>query len=337
MKSVAIVGAGIAGIEAAAKLTKSGVKVYLIEKENEIGGHLRQWDRLFPTQSKASDVLKDIIDGLDNRAEVLCNTSVQHVEKRGDEFEITLTNNHSITTNAVLMATGFDAFNALRKEEYGFGIYDNVITSVELEDMFKKGRVLCANGKAPERVAFIHCVGSRDEKVGNRYCSKVCCVTAVKQASEIKQLYPNAEVYNFYMDLRMFDRQFEDMYHEAQATYGVQFVRGRLSEAAETKDGKLQIKAEDTLLGKPLKLTVDMLVLMVGVEPCSSGSVLAKKMKIEQGSDRFFNGKNAYNLRNHTNTQGLFLAGTCAGPKTIPETLADARAAAAEVLSYLMK
>ncbi len=337
MKSVAIVGAGIAGIEAAAKLTKSGVKVYLIEKEKEIGGHLRQWDRLFPTQSKASDVLDDIIEGLANRAEVLNNVSVQHLDKKTDEFEITLTNNHSITTDAVLMATGFDAFNARRKEEYGYGIYDNVITSTELEAMFKKGHVLCANGKEPERVAFIHCVGSRDEKVGNRYCSKVCCVTAVKQACEMKEMYPNAEVYNFYMDLRMFDRRFENMYHEAQATYGIQFVRGRLSEAGETKEGKLQIKAEDTLLGKPLKLTVDMLVLMVGMEACGSGVAAAKKMNIEVGSDRFFNGVNEYNLRNFTRTDGLFLAGTCTGPKTIPETLADARAAAAEVLSYLMK
>ncbi len=337
MKSVAIVGAGIAGIEAAAKLTKSGVKVFLIEKESELGGHLRQWDRLFPTQDKAQEVLQDIIEGLGNRAEVLSSVSVQHVEKKSSEFEITLTNNHSITADAVLMTTGFDTFNARRKEEYGYGIYDNVITSSELEEMFKKHRVLCANGKEPERVTFIHCVGSRDEKVGNRYCSKVCCVTAVKQACELKEMYPNAEVYNFYMDLRMFDRRFEDMYHEAQATYGVQFVRGRLSEAGETKDGKLLVKAEDTLLGKPLKLTVDMLVLMVGMEACSGGIPVAKKMGIEIGSDRFFNGKNEYNLRNFTGTEGLFLAGTCTGPKTIPETLADARAAAAEVLAYLMK
>lgn len=337
MKSVAIVGAGIAGIEAAAKLTKSGVKVYLIEKEKEIGGHLRQWDRLFPTKDKAQKVLEDIIEGLDNRAEVMNNVSVQHVDKKSSEFEITLTNNRSITTDAVLMATGFDTFNARRKEEYGYGIYDNVITSGELEAMFKKRQVLCANGKEPERVAFIHCVGSRDEKVGNRYCSKVCCVTAVKQACEMKELYPAAEVYSFYMDLRMFDRRFENMYHEAQATHGVQFVRGRLSEAGETKDGRLQLKAEDTLLGKPLKLTVDMLVLMVGMEACSAGAAAAKKLSIEVGSDRFFNGVNEYNLRNFTRTEGLFLAGTCTGPKTIPETLADARAAAAEVLSYLMK
>jgi heterodisulfide reductase subunit A len=336
MKSVAIIGAGIAGIEAASKLTKSGIKVYLIENKKEIGGHLLQWDRLFPTQEKAENVLADIIGGLSNRAELFYNTSVQHIEKNGAKFEITFTNNRSITTDAVLISTGFDTFNARRKEEYGFGIYDNVITSTHLEEMFKKRKVLCADGREPKRVAFIHCVGSRDEKVGNNYCSKVCCVTAVKQASEIKQMYPEAEVYNFYMDLRMFDRQFEDMYHEAQSKYNVQFVRGRLSEAAETKDGRLLIKAEDTLLGKPLRLTVDMLVLMVGVEPCGSSNLLAKKLGIELGSDRFFNGQNAYDMRNHTNTQGLFLAGTCTGPKTIPETLADARAAAAEVFSYLM-
>lgn len=337
MKNVVIIGGGIAGIEAASKLTKSGVKVYLIEKEKHLGGHLARWDRLFPTQEKAERILKDILNELGNRAEVLTEVKVQHVEKKRDKFEVILTDNKTILTDAVLLASGFDAFDAHRKEEYGYGIYDNVITSTELEGMFSRKQVLCKDGKEPKRVAFIHCVGSRDEKVNNRYCSKVCCATAVKQACEIKQLYPDAEVYNFYMDLRMFDRYFENMYHEAQTVYGIRFVRGRLSEAGENKAGQLLIKTEDTLVGKPLKLTVDLLVLMVGMEPAGEAARLANKLGVPVGADRFFNGLNEYNQRNYTSQEGLFLAGTCTGPKTIPEALADARAAAAEVLAYLMK
>ncbi len=119
----------------------------------------------------------------------------------------------------------------------------------------------------PQRIGFIHCVGSRDEKVGNLHCSKVCCVTAVKQAIEVKEMLPHAEIFLFYMDLRMFGRHFEELYKEAQQKYGIQFIRARLSEAFENPDGSLQIRIEDTLLAKPMKMTLDLLVLMVGIQP----------------------------------------------------------------------
>ena len=156
-----------------------------------------------------------------------------------------------ITANAVLLTTGFDIFDAGRKEEYGYGIYDNVITSVELEEAFKSGMPLqTVQGGTPSRIGFIHCVGSRDEKAGNMHCSKVCCVTAVKQAIEVKEMFPSAEVFLFYMDLRMFGRHFEELYKEAQQKYGIQFIRARLSEAFENPDGTLQIRIEDTLAGQ---------------------------------------------------------------------------------------
>ena len=336
MKSIAIIGAGIAGIEAASRLTKFGYKVYLVEKETNIGGHLTQWDRLFPTQIEAKTVLDELLNGLNNRAEVLTNVSVQHCEKKNNQFEIILTDNRNLLTDAVLVATGFDTFNAKRKEEYGYGIYENVVTSAELEDMFKEEDVVCKNGEVPQRVAFVHCVGSRDEKVNNRHCSKVCCATAVKQACEIKQLYPHCEVYNLYMDLRMFDRHFEDMYHEAQSKYHVNFIRGRLSEAGENKEHQVVLKAEDTLAGKPLKLTVDLLVLMTGMEACRSQNMLNKKLGLYASPDGFLSIQNLFTQNNLSNVEGIFFAGTCTGAKTIPETIADARAAAIQVNNYLM-
>ncbi|NJO70443.1 MAG: CoB--CoM heterodisulfide reductase iron-sulfur subunit A family protein, partial [Bacteroidetes bacterium] len=104
-------------------------------------------------------------------------------------------------------------------------------------------------GKTPQRIGIVHCVGSRDEKAGNTYCSKVCCVTGVKQAIELKEQLPSSEIFNFYMDLRMYDRYFEDLYKEAQVKHHVQFIRGRLSEAFENPDGTVMIKIEDTLWG----------------------------------------------------------------------------------------
>ena len=336
MKTIAIIGAGIAGIEAASRLSKCGHKVYLIEKNVETGGHVAQWDRLFPLQTEAKIVLNDLMNGLDSRAKVLTNVNVQHLEKKNRQFEIILTDNKNLLVDAVLVATGFDLFRAQRKEEYGYGIYDNVITSADLEKMFKNHNVVCKNGNPPKRVAFVHCVGSRDEKVNNRHCSKVCCVTAVKQACEIKQLYPDCQVYNLYMDLRMFDRHFEDMYHEAQSKYHVNFIRGRLSEAGENKEGQVVLKTEDTLAGKPLRLTVDLLVLMVGMEACRSQNSLNAKLGLRSGADGFLMTKNLFTQNNLSNTDGIFFAGACTGPKTIPETLSDARAAADQVNTYIM-
>ena len=336
MKTIAIIGAGIAGIEAASRLSKCGHKVYLIEKNAEIGGHVAQWDRLFPSQMEAKTVLDNLMDGLTNRVEVLANVNVQHLDKKTRQFEIILTGNKNLLVDAVLVATGFDLFRAQRKEEYGYGIYDNVITSADLEKMFASGKpVVTKKGDKPQRIAFIHCVGSRDDKVNNRHCSKVCCATAVKQACEIKQIYPDAEVYCFYMDLRMFDRHFETMYLDAQTKYGVIFVRGRLSEAAESIDGRVTIKAEDTLMGKMLKISVDILVLMAGMEATEDISQLAGMLSIAVGKDGFLNVADEYLQSNFTREKGVYVAGACTGPKTIPETLADARAAAVIIDEYL--
>ena len=338
MYDVAVIGAGIAGIEATTQLAQMGYEVLLIEKDECAGGHVAKWDRLFPFQRNAANLTADMLKMMERSKtiKILANTTVSDVQRDGQNFRIWLSDGQGVTVAVALLATGFKLFDAHRKEEYGYGIYDNVITSSDLEQMFASGNpVVTKNGEPPQRIAFIHCVGSRDEKVNNRHCSKVCCATAVKQACEIKQMYPDAEVYCFYMDLRMFDRHFESMYLEAQTKYGVYFVRGRLSEAAESIDGRVAIKAEDTLMGKMLKMSVDMVVLMTGMEAAEDTETLADKLKIAAGKDGFLNPDDEYLQGNHTREKGIFLAGTCTGPKTIPETLADARAAAVAIDEYL--
>jgi len=338
MYDVVVIGAGIAGIEAATQLAQMGYETLVVEKDEQTGGNVAKWDRLFPFQRNAAiltgDMLKTMNQG--KTLKLLANTTVVDVQRDGQQFRIWLSDGQGVTVSAVLLTTGFKLFDACRKEEYGYGIYDNVITSADLEQMFASGKpVVTKNGETPQRIAFIHCVGSRDEKVNNRHCSKVCCATAVKQACEIKQMYPDAEVYCFYMDLRMFDRHFENMYLEAQTQYGVIFVRGRLSEAAETIDGRVTIKAEDTLMGKMLKITVDMVVLMTGMEAAESTEQLTAMLNINTGKDGFLNPADEYLQSNLTREKGVFVAGTCTGPKTIPETLADARGAVVAIDEYM--
>ena len=338
MYDIAVIGAGIAGMEAATKLAQMGYETLVVEKDERVGGHVAEWDRLFPFQRNAAKLTGDILKVMEQgkTVKVLANTTVVDVQRDGQQFRLWLSDGQGVTVSAVLLATGFKLFDAHRKEEYGYGIYDNVITSADLERMFASGKpVITRNGEPPQRVAFIHCVGSRDEKVNNRHCSKVCCATAVKQACEIKQMYPNAEVYCFYMDLRMFDRHFENMYLEAQMQYGVIFLRGRLSEAAESINGRVIIKAEDTLMGKMLKISVDMVVLMTGMEAAEGTEQLAAMLKLFTGKDGFLNPADEYLQGNLTREKGVFVAGACTGPKTIPETLADARAAVVAIDEYL--
>ncbi|MCX6287383.1 MAG: FAD-dependent oxidoreductase [Bacteroidetes bacterium] len=340
--SVIIIGGGISGMTAAGILVQQGLDVTLLEKENETGGHLARWDRLFPDRRKASEVLDFVKAGL-NQVKIVTGVTVTGISKHDYDFTITTRIQHpassihsQFSASALLLATGFDLFEARKKEEYGYGIYNNVITSADLEDQFKSGKgILTREGKIPGRIGLVHCVGSRDEKVGNLYCSKVCCVTGVKQAIELKEMYPASEVFNFYMDLRMFDRHFEELYYEAQQKWGVSFIRGRLSECAENPDGSIILKTEDTLTGKPLKMTVDLLILLTGFVPAIGTSAICGMLGLKSGTDGFVNSADSHTSNNSSGVPGVFLAGALKGPISIGEAIADARAAAVQLAGYI--
>ena len=335
-KKVAIIGGGIAGMESSAFLSAMGFEVTLIEQEKVLGGHLRNWERLFPTKRLGKEVLSFLSNGITDKIQVKTGQTVQSIERTNERFFLELTSGDKMTADAILLATGYDLFDARKKEEYGYGIYDNVITSADLEEMFLKGDTIkTSNGIVPKRIGFVHCVGSRDEKAGNIYCSKVCCVTAVKQATEVKERYPQTEVFCFYMDMRMYGRHFEELYKESQEKWGVNYIRGRLSESCENKDQTILVKVEDTLSGRPLRMNVDLLVLMVGFIPSKGTVKIGKMLDIDFEDDGFIKNADEHTMTNVSSKSGVFLAGTCTGPRTISNTITDARAAAAKVASFL--
>ncbi len=331
-KNVVVIGGGPAGMEASALLQKMGHNVILVEKREKLGGHLAKWDRLFPMGIKADNVLNSLAENL-NGVNYFLNTEVNSVNKLEKQYNVILSNGIAMLTDSILFTTGFDLFNAEKKEEYGYGIYNKVITNADLENYFKTGSDKRIDN--PQRIGFVHCVGSRDEKAGNRHCSKVCCATAVKQACEIKEKYPNAEVVCFYMDLRMFGRGYEDLYLKAQKEYGIRFIRGRVSEVAENIEHRLVVKAEDTLSAKPLKVTLDLLVLMSGMCNSASGKEAASLIGLLPAADGFFETKDSITGTLNSSKKGIFYAGAATGPKTLPETLNEARAAALSVNNYL--
>ena len=203
-KHVVVIGGGVAGLEVAGQLSKVGIQVSLIEKDSKTGGNLNKWYKLFPDRRKSSEV-KEYLNGItaNNGINLMTNTSIEMFNRHRDHFSIITSGGRELIADAIIVATGFDLFKSARKEEYGYGIYDNVITSADLEEMFSRGEISLIDNTIPEKIGIIHCVGSRDEKVGNFYCSKLCCVTAVKQAIEIREFLPESKVFCFYMDMRM--------------------------------------------------------------------------------------------------------------------------------------
>ncbi len=333
-KNIVIIGGGPAGMEAASQLISLGYSPIIIEKTSSLGGHLARWDRLFPDREPAKDLLNELLVKL-NGANIFYDSDIVSLNRLNDSYNVILSNGISILAQAVLIATGFNLFDARKKEEYGYGIYDKVITNADLESYFKDGFDERFNESEIKRIGFVHCVGSRDEKACNRQCSKVCCITALKQAIELKEKFPDSIIYCFYMDLRLFGRKYEDIYLSAQKDFGIRFIRGRVSEASEDIDGNVVIKAEDTLTGKPLKVTLDLLVLMAGMSANPAANKLAGMLSLAIDSDGFLQSYDNVAHIHRSRKKGIFYAGTCTGPKTLPETLSEARSAALDIHNYL--
>lgn len=235
----------------------------------------------------------------------------------------------------MVVTSGFDLFPAELKEEYGYKIYDNVYTTVDVERMFRNGGIRTADGRIPKTIAFLHCVGSRDEKVNQRHCSRVCCITGVKQAIEMKQAIPDAEVYSFYMDMRMFGPGYEELYRQAQQEFNIHFIRGRISEASQTIDNRVQIKAEDTLIGLPLKMTVDMLVLIVGMKAGASNMALSRNRHVDLYPSGFVKPANQFTGNVASDCSRIYYAGAVTAPKNIGESINEGIAAAYKVAGQL--
>lgn len=333
---VIIAGGGAAGMEAAGQLARSGINVILVEKETHPGGHIKQWYHLFPDRRPGSEVMEYLNRQVDHsNISIITGDAVTGLEKKNGTFNITTGNGRQMTADAVLLATGFDLFRSERKEEYGYGIYENVITSSDLEKMFREGAIRMKSGSEPGKIGIVHCVGSRDEKVGNLYCSKLCCITAVKQAIEIREHITGSKVFCFYMDMRMGGAMYEEIYREAQEKYSVNFIRGKVSEVSETITKRLVIKAEDTLAGRPLRMELDLLVLMAGMEMSDAGTKLAESGNLRTGENRFFSSADNHFGSNRSNIKGIFYAGSCTAPMNITETISHARGAVADITEYL--
>jgi heterodisulfide reductase subunit A len=421
--SALVVGAGIAGIQAALTIASEGMKVFLIERSPYIGGHMAQLDKTFPTLDCASciftpktvevarnknielHVCSEVVDvkGYVGNFTVTIKKQPTYVDynrctgcgdcieacvlKKGvpSEFEEGIAQRRAIyipfpqavplkaivdkesclllskgkckkacveackagaidfeqkeqviekEVGSIIIATGFDLYDPHALPQYGYGVYENVITNLQFERLASpsgptRGEVLLKDRTVPKGIAFLHCIGSRDENA-NLYCSRICCMASMKQAHLAKEK-TGAEIYEFYIDINAFGKGYQEFYKRIREE-GVYFIRGKGSEIFK-KDGRLVVAAEDTMLGTPVEIPVDMVILGTGLTARHDAEKVAQVFGISQSADRFFMEAHPKLRPVATNVDGIFLAGCCQGPKDIPDTVAQGSAAAAEAIS----
>ncbi len=253
-----------------------------------------------------------------------------------------------IEVGNIIVATGFKVFDAARAEALGYGRYENVLTSLEFEEMAyasgpTSGKIKLADGSTPKSVAILHCIGSRDKHY-NEYCSRVCCMYSLKTAHLIKEKCEGADVYEMYIDMRCFGKGYEEFYNRLLAE-GVHFIRGKGVEVSDypsmpttefAADGKkLYVRCEDTLLGLPREIPVDMVILSVGLEPAADAEEVQHLLHISRSKDGFFLEKHPKLAPVNTASDGVFIAGCAQGPKDIPDSVAQGAAAAGAVMSLI--
>jgi heterodisulfide reductase subunit A len=425
LKSVLIVGGGVSGISAALDLAEMGFKVYLVEKNESIGGHMAQLDKTFPSMDCSICILgpKMVEVARHPKIKIISHADIVRVEGYVGNFKVKIRENPryvisdrctgcgecqevcpieypnewdinlgvrkaisvpfpqavpsvyrinidyclqcykcveacgareaidfgqkpketELNVGAIIVAIGFEPYEPYQLKEYGYGTYQNVITNIEFERLINaagptEGKLIrVSDMKVPHRIGFIQCVGSRDERIGHIYCSRFCCMSAIKQARQIKEKLPEAEVYIFHTEPRTFGKGFEAFFRKTRE-YGVSVVRGRASKVLEDPEtGNLTVFVEDLSLGKPVEVEVDLLILSVGMSPPKDLESLSRILRIPRDPDGFLLEAHPKLRPVDTHTAGIFLAGACQSPKDITDSISQAKAAAASVAALLSR
>lgn len=436
--STLIIGAGIAGIQAALEIAGSNNLVYLLEKTGTIGGKMATFDKTFPTLDCAACILTPKMVEVNQHPSIRLMTYCEVLEVTGEagnftvrilqkarkvnvttcigcgtcaekcpaqapsEFDAGTTMRKAIympfpqavpnkylidaesciylrtgkckacvkacpvpdcinldepdkevvlNVGNIIVATGYKTFDGGRMEQYGYGKYPNVLSALEFERLLnasgptggnihlrsqdKKGNwIFNTESAKPESIAIIHCVGSRDKNY-NKYCSRVCCMYSLKFAHLILDKIPEAEVFEYFIDMRSFGKGYEEFYERIKEE-GVSMIRGKTAKVEE-KNGKLLIRGEDILRASLIENSVDMVILSTGLEPGEDTKKISAMMAIPTTDCGWFEEANYNTDPTGTFRGGIMLAGTCQGPKDIPDSVAQGSAAAARVIQSILK
>ena len=351
--NVLVIGGGIAGLTTALELADAGNSVHLVEKDNHLGGNLARIDLTAPYLYSARDLLTERITRIRDNKKVNVYLESKVTELTGfiGNFKAAIQSLDGkpakgnkpveIEIGNVVVCTGYKEFDASRIIHYGYGKLPNVITSFELERMIRAGRIETKEGKIPRYVAIIHCVGSRSQEF-HTYCSRVCCMTALKYAHEIKSANPECYISDVYIDMHAFGKGHEDFYRRSSEAKTLFLMyekddRPVIHKASPKDDCEMLIEVNEKLSGELIEIPADLVILMVGMEAREDSHEIARIVNISQDKDGWFIESHPKLEPVATTTDGIFIAGTCVAPKDIPDTVAQARAAAARILARIAK
>lgn len=341
---VLVIGGGPAGLEAARSVAELGGEVILLEKRERLGGtpDRENYAKLTHHWRDASEAMAELVNAVASHpnVQVKVQAEVKGMSGSAGSFTVEIEAGgvaKSLNVGAVIIATGFQHFDPGRATQYyNYYSFPDVITLTDLEKMLKEHNVVRpSNGQPPKKIAFIQCVGSRDRQIGNEYCSKVCCGIASKQAIELREQLPDSKVMIFYIDMRMYGYWENEIYWKAQEQYKVNYIKGVISEVLRKGD-QLLIRGEDTTMSRPMEVTMDMVVLSVGMEPSAGTRAIAQLFGVKQNKYGFIEAGGESGLDTvATSVPGIFVAGAAAGPADLNDSISSAGLAAARAMALV--
>ncbi|WAC07328.1 MAG: FAD-dependent oxidoreductase [Thermodesulfobacteriota bacterium] len=330
-QSALIIGGGVSGMTAALSLAEQGFDAYLIEKEKELGGNLRNIFYTLDGQDPKS-FLENLIDKVKGHPKIKIFTEAEIEELSGfvGKFKTRIRTpgkEEEIAHGVVILATGAQQYHPT---EYGHGSSDNILTQLSFEEKLAQGE---ENVKTARKVVMIQCVGSRDEK--HPFCSRICCTEAIKNALKLKEMNPEVTIYILYRDIRTYG--FNELYYKEAREKGVVFVRYEVDRkpVVNVEDGKIKIKMFDEILNREILLNPDYLILSAGIHPRPDCEELAAKLKLPLNADKFFLEAHMKLRPLDFSNEGFFMAGLAHSPKFINESIAQARGTAARAVTII--
>lgn len=343
-----VIGGGISGMSAALDIADAGKKVYMVEKSAELGGLAAHATEFYPYFDKVDAIVKPLIDRVKRHPNIdlFLETEVKDINGYIGNFESEIDSRSGDTValsfGNIIVAVGLKPWDPSSIENYGYGKFPDVITSWEFDDWLAAGTFRKKNGEIPRNIAIIHCVGSRNAQY-HEYCSRICCMVAIKHANQIRTVLPDANIYELYADIRAISKGCEELY-AATSRKGVMFIMfdqendlPEIRKADVSDSCDMIITVNDTRIRKSVEIPADMVILMVGMEAREGAKKVSHAVGVSLDKNHFFIEKHPKLDPVATTTNGVFIIGSCQGPKDVSDCASQGRAAAARVLGSISR
>ncbi|NIS63112.1 MAG: FAD-dependent oxidoreductase [Proteobacteria bacterium] len=336
-RHVFIIGGGIAGITGALELAEMGVPSTVVEREGRVGGQAGVL--ACKASEKCNKCFACVVDNQiqvvirNPQVKIMTGATLEGISEEAGRFKARVHSdghNTVLEASAILVATGVDFFDARRKPEYGYGMFQNVITAQDLDEMLReKGGVYRpSDGQVPSKIAFFQCVGSRDETIGHLWCSKVCCAYALRFMKAIRHGNPEIQTCFFYIDIQPLGRSFDSLLQSCRRDEGMRLIRSLPSKIyGHRRSTDLRLRFIDPLSGEIVEEGFDLIVLSIGMTPRRDADMIAQSLRIRKNEEGFY--------KSPPQDSGIFLSGACKGPRDIGSSIIDAKSTAQKIIHYL--